>query len=178
MKHSCKFRFAGKLLVVLALAGFAALVLTGCEPYPAQTTRYSGPAYGYPPPPPPPPPPPRAADCYHNCGVVQDIREVYTNGSQQNAAIGTVIGAVVGGALGNQIGKGNGRTAATIGGAVAGGFAGHAIGSRSGDGDTAFQIVVRLDDGRYATVTQREPPQARIGDYVVVENDHVYPRGR
>jgi len=177
MKHSSKFGFARKLLVMFALAGFAALVLSGCEPYPAQTTRYSSPGYGYPPPPPPPPPPPRVADCYHNCGVVQDIRDVYTSGSQQNAAIGTVIGAVVGGALGNQVGKGRGRTAATIGGAVAGGFAGHAIGSHSGQGD-AFQIVVQLDDGRYATVTQREPPNVQIGDYVVVENNHVYLRGR
>jgi outer membrane lipoprotein SlyB len=109
--------------------------------------------------------------------VVQDIREVYTSGSDRNATVGTVIGAVVGGALGHQIGKGSGRTAATIGGAVVGGVAGHAIGSRSGNGD-AWQIVVQLDDGRYATVTQREPPGVRIGDYVIVQNDHVYLRGR
>lgn len=175
MNHG-KHGFARKLLITLALAGFAALMLTGCEPYPAQTTRYSGPAYGYPPPPPPPPPPPQS-DCYHQCGVVQDIREVYTSGSDRNATIGTVIGAVVGGALGHQIGKGSGRTAATIGGAVVGGVAGHAIGSHTGNGD-AWQIVVRLDDGRYATVTQREPPGVRIGDYVIVQNDHVYMRGR
>ena len=174
MNHG-KHGFARKLLITLALAGFAALMLTGCEPYPAQTTRYSGgPAYGYPPPPPPPPP---QSDCYHQCGVVQDIREVYTSGSDRNATVGTVIGAVVGGALGHQIGKGSGRTAATIGGAVVGGVAGHAIGSHTGNGD-AWQVVVRLDDGRYATVTQREPPGVRIGDYVIVQNDHVYMRGR
>lgn len=169
-----KHGFARKLLVTLALAGFAALMLTGCEPYPAQTTRYGGPAYGYPP---PPPPPPSQASCYHQCGVVRDIRQVYTSGSDRNATIGTVIGAVVGGALGNQIGKGNGRTAATIGGAVVGGAAGHAIGSRTGEGN-AWQIAVQLDDGRYATVTQAEPPDVRVGDYVVVESDHVYLRGR
>jgi outer membrane lipoprotein SlyB len=173
MNHG-KYGFALKLLVTLALASFAALMLSGCEPYP-QNTRYGQPAYGYPPPPPPPPPP--QASCYHQCGVVRDIRRVYTNGSDRNATIGTVIGAVVGGALGNQIGKGNGRTAATIGGAVAGGAVGHAIGSRTGDGD-AWQIVVQLDDGRYATVTQAEPPNVQIGDYVVVQNDHVYLRGR
>jgi outer membrane lipoprotein SlyB len=174
MNHG-KHGFARRLLVMIALASFAALMLSGCEPYPTHTTHYSGPApaYGYPPPPGPPP----QASCYHQCGVVRDIREVYTNGSDRNATIGTVIGAVVGGALGNQIGKGNGRTAATIGGAVVGGAAGHAIGSRTGEGD-AFQIVVQLDDGRYATVTQREPPNVRIGDYVVVQNDHVYLRGR
>jgi outer membrane lipoprotein SlyB len=38
--------------------------------------------------------------------------------------------------------------------------------------------VVQLDDGRYATVTQAEPPNVQIGDYVVVQNDHVYLRGR
>lgn len=173
MKHG-KHGFAFKLLITLGLASFAALMLTGCEPYPAQA-RYSRPAYGYPP---PPPPPPRQASCYHQCGVVRDIREVYTNGDDRNAALGTVIGAVVGGALGNQVGKGNGRTAATIGGAVAGGFAGHAIGSRSGGQGDAFQIVVQLDDGRYATVTQAQPPNVQIGDYVVVENNQVYLRGR
>src|SRR5581483_10663273 len=40
--------------------------------------------------------------CYHKCGVVQDIRQVYVQGNNGNAALGTVIGAVVGGALGNQ----------------------------------------------------------------------------
>ena len=94
-----------------------------------------------------------------------------------NRAGATVLGAVIGGVVGSTIGKGNGRTAATIGGAVVGGAAGHAIGSRTGEGD-AWQVVVQLDDGRYATVTQREPPNVQIGDYVVVENDHVYLRGR
>ena len=162
----------GSLLLVCAVL---ALLLSGCEPYPTRTTHYSGGPYyssGYQPPPPPPP------SCYRNCGVVQDIRQVYVQGNNSNAALGTVIGAVVGGALGNQIGKGNGRTAATIGGAVAGGFAGHAIGSHSGGQGDAFQIVVRLDDGRYATVTQREPPDVRVGDYVIVQNDHVYFRRR
>lgn len=178
MNHG-KHGFARKLLIMLALASVAALVLTGCEPYPASTTRYSapGPAYGYPPPPPPPPPP--QSSCYDQCGVVQDVRQVYVNGDNRNATIGTVIGAVVGGVLGNQVGHGRGRTAATVGGAVAGGFAGHAIGSHSDEGQgDAWQIVVQLQDGRYATVTQREPPGVQIGDYVVVQNDHVYPRGR
>ena len=161
----------GKLFFAALIAVVAAMVLTGCEPYPSQTTRYGGSYYGggYGPPPPPP-------GCYHNCGVVEDIRQVYVQGDNRNAALGTVIGALVGGALGNQVGKGNGRTAATIGGAVAGGFAGHAIGSRSGGQGDAWQVVVRLDDGRYATVTQREPPDVRPGDYVIVQNDHVYYR--
>ena len=169
--------FSGKLFAAMLIGAVAALVLGGCEPYPANTTRYSGGPYygtGYQPPPPPPPPP----SCYHNCGVVQDIQQVYVQGDNRNATLGTVIGAVVGGALGNQVGHGRGRTAATIGGAVAGGFAGHAIGSRSDGQGNAWQIVVQLDDGRYATVTQREPPNVQIGDYVVVQSDHVYLRDR
>lgn len=179
MKSNKQRGFARKMVVLGALVASAAFALSGCEPYPAQTTRYgTTTSYndGYQSPPPAYAPPP--SSCYNRCGVVRDIRQVYTQGSQNNAAIGTVIGAVVGGALGNQIGKGNGRTAATIGGAVAGGFAGHAIGSHSGNQGDAFQIVVQLDSGQYATVTQREPPNVRIGDYVVVQNDHVYLRGR
>ncbi len=173
-----KHGYARKLLVLGVAAGSAAFALAGCEPYPAQTTRYSsGPGYynSYQRPPPLPP-----QSCYNRCGLVRDIQQVYLNGGDNNnAAVGTVIGAVVGGVLGHQIGKGNGRTAATVGGAVAGGFAGHAIGDRSGNqhGD-AYQVVVQLDNGQYATVTQREPPNVRIGDYVVVQNDHVYLRGR
>lgn len=152
----------------------AVMLLAGCEPYPPRPTHYygGGAYYGGSPPPPPP-------SCYNSCGVVQDIQQVYLQGyNNGNAALGTVIGAVVGGALGNTIGKGNGRTAATIGGAVAGGFAGHAIGSRSDGQGSAWQIVVRLDDGRYATVTQGDPPNVRIGDYVNIVNNRVYVRGR
>ena len=154
----------------------AAMLLAGCEPYPPRPAPYySGGSYyggGYRPPPPP-------QSCYNSCGVVQDIQQVYLQGSNNGSAtLGTVIGAVVGGALGNTIGKGDGRKAATIGGAVAGGFAGHAIGSNAGGQGTAWQIVVRLDDGRYATVTQGDPPNVRIGDYVNIVSNRVYLRGR
>lgn len=170
-------RYARKLLVSGVMVGSAAFALAGCEPYPAQTTRYSsGPAYYQPAYQPAPPP----QSCYNSCGVVRDVRQVYINdgGNNNGAVLGTVLGAVVGGALGNQVGHGRGRTAATIAGAVGGGFAGHAIGNSGNQQGTAYQIVVQLDNGQYATVTQREPPNVRIGDYVVVQNDHVYLRGR
>jgi len=35
---------------------------------------------------------------------------------------------------------------------------------------------VRLDDGQYATVTQRQNPGVRSGDYVQVSNGQVYAR--
>jgi outer membrane lipoprotein SlyB len=111
--------------------------------------------------------------CYQGCGYVRDIRQVQLGGSSNNAAIGTVIGAVVGGLLGNQVGKGDGRKAATVAGAVGGGFAGHAIGSHSGSGD-GWQVVVQLQNGQYATVTQRNPPQVQVGDYAVIRGDQVY----
>jgi outer membrane lipoprotein SlyB len=83
---------------------------------------------------------------------------------------------VAGGVLGNQVGKGNGRKAATVAGAVAGGVVGNQFGKRNGGNDTAWRVVVRLDNGQYATVTQRENPDLRNGDYVEVRGDHVYAR--
>jgi outer membrane lipoprotein SlyB len=92
------------------------------------------------------------------CGVVQDVQQVYTGGSSGNggtlgAIIGAVAGGVLGGVVGNQIGKRN-----------------------DSGGDAAWRIVVRLDNGQYATVTQREDPSLRNGDYVEVRGDHVYAR--
>ncbi len=149
---------------VLVVIGLAALVLAGCETYPNRPGGYYGgqPAGYY-----------GGGQCYQGCGYVRDIREVQL-GNDSNAAVGTVIGAVVGGLLGNQIGKGRGRTAATVAGAVGGGFAGHAIGERTGNGNYGWQIVVQLNDGRYATVTQRNPPQVQVGDYAVIRGDQVY----
>jgi outer membrane lipoprotein SlyB len=109
------------------------------------------------------------------CGVVQDIQQVYTQGSN-NSGLGTVLGAVAGGILGSTIGHGDGRTAATVVGAVAGGAVGNQVGARSGGGNVAFRIVIAMDDGRQAVVTQREDAGVRNGDYVIIRNDHVYLR--
>ena len=152
---------------MLACAVAAAALLAGCGP-----TYNTRPGYGQ------PPPPPGyygggGRQCYQGCGYVKDIREVQL-GNSNGAAVGTVIGAVVGGLLGHQVGKGNGKTAATVAGAVGGGFAGHAIGSRSGNGNYGWQVVVQLQDGQYATVTQRDPPQVQVGDYVMIRNNTVY----
>lgn len=112
-----------------------------------------------------------------SCGVVQDVQQVYTSGDNRNGGtLGAVIGAVAGGVLGNTIGKGDGRKAATVVGAVAGGFVGNQVGKRSGGDNAAWRIVVRLDNGQYATVTQRDNPGFRNGDYVEVRGDQVYQR--
>ncbi|NMW23798.1 glycine zipper 2TM domain-containing protein [Rhodanobacter soli] len=110
------------------------------------------------------------------CGVVQEVQQVYTDGGGNGGTLGAIIGAVAGGVLGNQVGKGDGRKAATVAGAVAGGVVGNQVGKRSGGNDVAWRIVVRLDNGQYATVTQRENPGVRNGDYVEVRGDHVYAR--
>ncbi|MHB1059389.1 MAG: outer membrane lipoprotein [Rhodanobacter sp.] len=110
------------------------------------------------------------------CGVVQEVQQVYTEGNGNGGTLGAIIGAVAGGVLGNQVGKGDGRKAATVAGAVAGGVVGNQVGKRNNGGDVAWRIVVRLDDGQYATVTQRENPGVRNGDYVEVRGDHVYAR--
>ena len=143
----------------------AALLLAACAP--AYNTRpgYGGQPVGY---------GGGARQCYQGCGYVRDIREVQLGSNSSGAALGTVIGAVVGGLVGHQIGGGKGKTAATVAGAVGGGFAGHAIGERTGNGDYGWQIVVQLNNGQYATVTQRNAPQVQVGDYVMIRGDNVY----
>lgn len=171
-----EYRKAMRISATLACAVVAALLLAGCEPayntrpsgyYGGQPNGYygSGQPNGY---------YSGGRQCYQGCGYVRDIRQVQLGSNNNGAAIGTVIGAVVGGLLGNQVGRGRGKTAATVAGAVGGGFAGHAIGERSGQGGYGWQVVVQLQNGQYATVTQRSPPQVQVGDYAVIRDNQVY----
>lgn len=162
-------------LVPLALAVLM-LALAGCatnrysrQPYPGDTygTTYQNRAdYGR----------GAARSCpASQCGVVRDIRQVYVQDGNNSHALGTIIGVLAGAALGHTVGKGDGRTAATVAGAVAGGAVGNQVAKRnSGNQVPAWQIVVKLDDGRIATVTQREDPNVRPGDYVLINNGQVY----
>ncbi len=157
---------ANKMIFAAVLSG--GLALGGCATQPygnsGQSSRpYQSNSYD------------RQARC-QNCGVVQEIQQVYTDGSGGSSPLGAIIGAVAGGVLGSTIGKGDGRKAAAIGGAVAGGVVGNQVGKHNQGGGTAWRIVVRLDDGQYATVTQRENPGVRSGDYVQVSNGRVYAR--
>ncbi len=154
---SIRMRHLASTACLLAVLG-----LSGCvEQQPYNTVTYRQP-YGQP------------HRC-ERCGVVQDVQQVYTQGPN-NSGLGTVLGAVAGGILGSTVGKGDGRTAATVVGAVAGGVVGNQVGARSGGGNVAFRIVIAMDDGRQAIVTQREDPGVRNGDYVVIRGDHVYVR--
>ena len=159
----------GKL--ALATAMTAGLALAGCATAPyGNNTGYNNGYQGQ-------------QDNYSNqrsrcntCGVVQEVQQVYVQGGGNGGTLGAIIGAVAGGVLGNQVGKGDGRKAATVVGAVAGGVVGNQVGKHNDGGDAAWRVVVRLDDGRYATVTQRENPGLRRGDYVEVRGNRVYPR--
>ncbi|SFK24822.1 glycine zipper 2TM domain-containing protein [Rhodanobacter glycinis] len=156
----------GKPILVVALT--ASLGLAGCatqQPYGVRNGGYvqQGQGYGG-----------RGARC-QQCGVVQDVQQVYVQKSS-NGTLGAVIGAVAGGLLGNTVGKGDGRKAATVAGAVAGGVVGDQVGKRSGGSETAWQVSVRLDNGQYVTVTQRNDPGVRRGDYVEVSGNQVYAR--
>lgn len=154
-----------KRVATAALAACFALLAACTTPPPRSGGYYGGGGYdsgGY-----------NSGRCMQ-CGTVEDVRVI--NVDKSASPLGMVIGAVAGGLLGNTVGKGSGRTAATVVGAVAGGAVGNEVGKRNSGPDTAFQVVVRLDDGRYATVTQADDPQIRQGDYVEIRNNRVYRR--
>ena len=144
------------------LPALAIVALAGCA---GQPQRQGG--YGY------RQGPPRNY-CYDHCGVVRDVEQIYVQ--KNDATLGTVLGAVIGGALGNQVGEGRGRTAATIGGAVIGGAIGNSVGSNNGNQVPVWRILIRLDNGRLGSVTQREYPNVRSGDYVEIRDGRVYRR--
>ena len=153
--------------LVGALALCATLGLAGCVTQPAYGPAYSGSNYGY-------------QQAYaprpcERCGVVQSVQQVYMQ-SGNDSGLGTILGAIAGGVLGSTIGKGDGRTAATVIGAVAGGAVGNQVGQRYGDANVAWRIVVAMDNGQQAVVTQRGNPGVRAGDYVVIRKDRVYLR--
>lgn len=107
-----------------------------------------------------------------NCGELTEIEAIrFRDGGTGGG--GAVLGAIIGGVLGNTVGRGDGRRAATVAGAVAGGFAGNAI-ERDSNGryaGEAWLLTIRLDDGRWAEVTQGDREGLRRGDRVAIRND-------
>jgi len=106
-----------------------------------------------------------------NCGTVTSVEQVKHKDSHVGA--GTAIGAIAGGVLGSTIGKGDGRTAATVGGAVAGGAIGHQVEKNNRSADYAWRFGVRMDNGRYVSVTQGDNADVREGDRVRVYNGRI-----
>lgn len=107
------------------------------------------------------------------CGTVERIEEVWV--SQRAGGGGVVLGAIIGAAIGNQIGSGSGRDAATVAGAVAGGAIGHQVESGRRGERRGYRFEVRMDDGRWAEVTQLQHHGLRPGDAVVIRRDQVVP---
>jgi outer membrane lipoprotein SlyB len=111
----------------------------------------------------------------HRCGTVRDIDQVEIR--QGNSGGGAVLGAIIGGLIGNQFGHGSGRAAATAVGVVGGAAVGDNVerdNARAASG-YAWRYRVELDDGRWATVTQRDNSGFHPGDRVFVRGDHLEP---
>lgn len=149
-----------KRLVSTSLLCLAAVAAAGCVATPPRTHYYDD---GY-----------RNSQRYcTNCGVIEDVGRVYVRDNATSGG-GAVIGAIIGGVLGSTIGKGDGRKAATVAGAVAGGFAGNAVErDSSGGGRPAWEFSVRLDDGRWARVTQWDNNDLRPGDRVMIRDNRL-----
>ncbi len=111
-------------------------------------------------------------DC-SRCGVIRDVGQVYVRDNATSGG-GAVLGAIIGGVIGSTIGHGDGRRAATVAGAVAGGFAGNAIERDSNQGGRpAWEFTVRMDDGRWARVTQWDNGGLRPGDRVMIRDNRL-----
>jgi outer membrane lipoprotein SlyB len=111
---------------------------------------------------------------YTQYGVVDSISTVQAdNNGSSPIGIGTVIGGVVGGVLGNQVGGGTGRSVATAAGVVGGAVVGHQIEKNRSNNTAAYQIRVRLDNGRYESYTQDSIGDMRNGDRVRIDNGRV-----
>jgi outer membrane lipoprotein SlyB len=106
-------------------------------------------------------------------GTIESIQ--VTNAEGRTSGAGAIVGGLVGALAGNQVGSGSGRTAAT----VAGGVAGAAIGNsaernRNQDGQQAYAVNVRLDNGEYRTIVQDSAYDLRVGNRVRIVDGRVY----
>ena len=149
--------------VSIAVSGVAVVAMAGCVATPPRT-QYNDAYYQR-----------RAEYGCMPCGVIRDVGQVYVRENSTGGG-GAVIGAIIGGVLGNTLGHGRGRTATTVAGAVAGGFAGNAIegNSNRGGGDRpAWEFNIRLDDGRWAKVTQWDNNDLRPGDRVMIRDNRL-----
>ena len=105
------------------------------------------------------------------CGNIERIERVRLRDQETALGAGAVLGAIIGGVAGSNIGSGDDRTVAIAAGAAAGGVIGHQI--QKNNRKKAYQFDVRLDDGRWAQVTQLEKLGMRIGDRVVIRDHQV-----
>jgi outer membrane lipoprotein SlyB len=115
--------------------------------------------------------------CY-DCGTVTRIEVTSASSSNVPNATGAVLGGIVGAVAGREISdktggsKGN-KNVATVGGAVAGAVAGNAIQNHV-QAQGAYNVYVRMNDGRTTVVTQSDLGGIREGSYVRVNNGRAY----
>ncbi len=110
--------------------------------------------------------------CY-DCGRVESVRAVQI--AAQPSGVGIVAGAVLGGVLGNQVGGGNGKKLATVAGAVGGGYAGNEIEKRTRK-TGAYEVSVRMEDGKMRTFPYDHQPNWSAGDRVRVVDGYLRSR--
>ncbi len=147
-----------RLALKSGLIVLVALLMTACASQPRYgDSRYSG------------------SRC-NTCGTIQAMEMVWVR--ERAGGGGAVLGAIIGGVIGSNVGSGSGRRAATVGGAVAGAAIGHEAERRRTDERRGYLFEVRLDDGRWAEVTQLENPGLRVGDRVIISNQRVQPLRR
>ncbi|MBL8485821.1 MAG: glycine zipper 2TM domain-containing protein [Rhodocyclaceae bacterium] len=115
----------------------------------------------------PVPPAVAPAPVCRECGTVENVREVKTDG--EGSGIGAVAGGVLGGILGTQVGNGRGRNLATLAGIVGGAYAGNRI-EKSQRTTVRYEATVRFDDGSTRSFTQDMPWSWRAGDRVRLSN--------
>jgi outer membrane lipoprotein SlyB len=98
-------------------------------------------------------------------GVVIGRREVRI---QAEGSTGAAAGGAAGGIIGSQTPGGNMAGAiGAVGGALIGGLLGTAAERVAGD-TTAFEYIVRKNDGQLVSVTQRDPQPLEVGLRVLV----------
>ena len=114
-------------------------------------------------------PAPARAGCA-DCGVVQSVRYVETQG--QSSGAGAVIGGVAGGVIGHQIGSGRGNTVATIAGVGVGALAGNEV-EKNAKKTGSWSVAIQMDNGATRSFSYSSQPSVREGDRVkLVDGGH------
>jgi outer membrane lipoprotein SlyB len=149
-----------------ATALLASLAVAGCA---TTSPGYNNSGYGYG----ATAPASNNASCY-DCGTVTRIEVASTSSSNVPNATGAVLGGIVGAVAGREIsdktgGSSGNKNVATAAGAVAGAVAGNAIQNHA-QAQGAYNVYVRMNDGRSTVVTQSDLGGIREGSYVRVTN--------
>ncbi|CAN5590337.1 hypothetical protein BH09PSE5_BH09PSE5_45220 [soil metagenome] len=150
-------RFASARLASVVAVGVLAAVMAGCASGPRHYSQQERqPIYAP----------------YAQVGQVAAIDRIRLGRSP--SGIGALIGGVAGAVVGNQFGKGGGRTGMTVLGAAGGAVAGNAIEGNRGDGQEAYRITVRMNDGNVRAFDYEQLGDIRLGDRVRVEDNRIF----